>query len=73
LLLKECVRILLDRNVMIHAKTATIDGNWSTVGTANIGRLSLTGKYEANLESMAKISPRPCRRYITWTAGIAAN
>jgi cardiolipin synthase len=35
---------------MIHAKTATIDGRWSTVGTANIDRLSLSGNYEINLE-----------------------
>jgi cardiolipin synthase len=35
---------------MVHAKTATIDGEWSTVGTANIDRLSLLGNYEINLE-----------------------
>jgi cardiolipin synthase len=33
-----------------HVKTATIDGNWSTVGTANIDRLSMTGNYEVNVE-----------------------
>ncbi|TYC98892.1 phosphatidylserine/phosphatidylglycerophosphate/cardiolipin synthase family protein [Arthrobacter echini] len=44
------VQILLYQNSMIHAKTATIDGQWSTVGTANIDRLSLTGNYEINLE-----------------------
>jgi cardiolipin synthase len=35
---------------MVHAKTMTIDGVWSSVGTANIDRLSLTGNYEINLE-----------------------
>ena len=35
---------------MVHAKTATVDGNWSTVGTANIDRLSMTGNYEINVE-----------------------
>jgi cardiolipin synthase len=35
---------------MVHAKTSTIDGRWSTVGTANIDRLSMTGNYEINLE-----------------------
>jgi cardiolipin synthase len=35
---------------MMHAKTATIDGRWSTVGTANIDRLSMTGNYEVNVE-----------------------
>jgi cardiolipin synthase len=49
-LLEDGVSILLYRNAMIHAKTATIDGAWSTVGTANIDRLSLTGNYETNVE-----------------------
>ncbi|GAA5227645.1 phospholipase D-like domain-containing protein [Paeniglutamicibacter antarcticus] len=49
-LLREGVTVLRYRNAMIHAKTATIDGRWSTVGTANIDRLSLTGNYETNLE-----------------------
>lgn len=49
-LLEEGVTVLLYRNAMIHAKTATIDGSWSTVGSANIDRLSLTGNYEINLE-----------------------
>jgi cardiolipin synthase len=44
---------------MVHAKTATIDGNWSTVGTANIDRLSMSGNYEINVEfidpEMAKV------------------
>jgi PLD-like domain len=44
------LRILLYRNAMIHAKTATIDGQWSTIGTANIDCLSLTGNYETILE-----------------------
>ncbi|MGA8987507.1 phospholipase D-like domain-containing protein [Aeromicrobium sp.] len=35
---------------MVHAKTATIDGEWTTIGTANIDRLSLLGNYEINLE-----------------------
>jgi cardiolipin synthase len=35
---------------MIHSKTATIDGVWSTVGSANIDRYSLLGNYEINLE-----------------------
>ncbi|WP_417218173.1 phospholipase D-like domain-containing protein [Arthrobacter sp.] len=49
-MLKEGISILRYRNAMIHAKTATIDGQWSTIGTANIDRLSLTGNYETNLE-----------------------
>ena len=49
-LLRHGVRIFRYRDAMIHAKTATIDGRWSTVGTANIDRLSLSGNYEINLE-----------------------
>jgi cardiolipin synthase len=49
-LLRGGVRIFLYRDAMIHAKTATVDGRWSTIGTANIDRLSLTGNYEVNVE-----------------------
>jgi cardiolipin synthase A/B len=35
---------------MIHAKTCTIDGQWSTIGTANLDRLSAVGNYEMNAE-----------------------
>jgi len=53
------VQIHRFEGAMVHAKTATIDGNWSTVGTANIDRLSMTGNYEINVEfidpEMAKV------------------
>lgn len=49
-LLESGVRILRYRDAMVHAKTATVDGSWSTVGTANVDRLSMTGNYEINLE-----------------------
>ena len=49
-LLAAGVEIWRFRGAMVHAKTATIDGNWSTVGTANVDRLSMTGNYEVNLE-----------------------
>lgn len=49
-LLRSGVRIFRYKHIMIHSKTATIDGVWSTVGTANIDRLSLLGNYEVNLE-----------------------
>jgi cardiolipin synthase len=44
------VRIFQFQGAMVHAKTSTIDGRWSTVGTANIDRLSMTGNYEINVE-----------------------
>ncbi len=49
-LLRAGVRLFLYQNAMVHAKTATIDGQWSTIGTANIDRLSLLGNYEINME-----------------------
>ncbi len=48
--LRHGIKIFLYENAMIHAKTATIDGIWSTVGTANLDRLSLAGNHEINLE-----------------------
>ena len=49
-LLSSGVRIFLFQGAMVHAKTSTIDGHWSTVGTANIDRLSMSGNYEVNVE-----------------------
>ncbi len=48
--LKEGIRVFLYQGGMIHAKTATIDGLWTTIGTANLDRLSLLGNYEINME-----------------------
>jgi len=42
------IRIFGYRHTMLHAKTCTIDGEWSTVGTCNLDRLSLVGNYEIN-------------------------
>lgn len=44
------VRLFLYQNAMVHAKTATIDGIWSTIGTANLDRLSMLGNFEVNIE-----------------------
>ncbi|PIF04378.1 MAG: cardiolipin synthase B [Propionibacterium sp.] len=49
-LLRQGIRLFLYRDAMVHAKTATIDGVWATIGTANLDRLSLAGNYEVNLE-----------------------
>ncbi len=49
-LLDAGVRIFRYKHIMIHSKTATIDGLWSTVGSANIDRYSMLGNYEINLE-----------------------
>lgn len=50
-LLRGGVRIFLYKGTMIHAKTATIDGQWSTIGTANLDRLSLSWNYEINVDA----------------------
>ena len=49
-LLRSGIRLFLYRGAMVHSKTATIDGAWATIGTANLDRLSLRGNYEVNLE-----------------------
>jgi cardiolipin synthase len=41
---------LFGYRTMLHAKTCTIDGQWSTIGTANLDRLSSVGNYEMNAE-----------------------
>jgi cardiolipin synthase len=53
-LLRNGVTLWLYRGAMIHAKTATIDGQWTTIGSANIDRLSLIGNYELNLAVVAE-------------------
>lgn len=49
-LLEAGIRIFEYRDFMVHAKTATVDGEWSTVGSANLDTLSLFGLHETNLE-----------------------
>lgn len=49
-LLAAGVRLFLYQNAMVHSKTATIDGQWATIGTANIDSLSLLINYEINVE-----------------------
>ena len=44
------IRLFLYQHAMVHAKTATVDGVWSTIGTANLDRLSLLGNFEINVE-----------------------
>ena len=43
------IRIFGYRYTMLHAKTCTVDGQWSTVGTCNLDRLSLVGNDEINI------------------------
>ncbi len=50
-LLESGVRIFLYSGNMIHAKTAVIDGDWATVGTMNLDRISLLYNFEANIVS----------------------
>jgi cardiolipin synthase len=47
-LLKAGVKIYERRKVVLHAKTAVIDGVWSTVGSTNLDSLSLLSDDEVN-------------------------
>ena len=49
-MLQAGVRVFVYEDFMVHAKTATVDGVWSTVGSANLDSLSLFGLHETNLE-----------------------
>ncbi|WP_324653593.1 phosphatidylserine/phosphatidylglycerophosphate/cardiolipin synthase family protein [Georgenia sp. H159] len=49
-LLRGGVRIWLYQGAMVHAKTATVDGRWTTIGTTNIDRMSMLGNFEINVE-----------------------
>ncbi len=46
--LRSGIRIFGYQHAMIHAKTCTVDGQATTIGTANIDRLSSVGNYEIN-------------------------
>ena len=48
-LLKTGVKIFERRNVVLHAKTAVIDGVWSTVGSTNLDYWSLLSDDEVNV------------------------
>jgi cardiolipin synthase A/B len=50
-LLSSGVRIFLYSGNLIHAKTAVIDGEWTTVGSMNLDRISLLYNFEANIVS----------------------
>jgi len=47
-LLKAGVKIYERRNALLHAKTAVIDGVWSTVGSTNLDYWSLLSDDEVN-------------------------
>lgn len=49
-LLSAGVRIFEYENFMLHAKTATVDGIWSTIGSSNVDTLSFFGLHESNIE-----------------------
>ncbi|MCL8024387.1 phospholipase D-like domain-containing protein [Nocardioides sp. BSK12Z-3] len=76
-LLASGVRIFRFVGAMVHAKTCTIDGTWTTVGTANIDRLSLSGNYEINVEvvdgslaeAMEEIFATDCSNSLELTLG----
>ncbi|MGO8951129.1 MAG: phospholipase D-like domain-containing protein, partial [Ktedonobacterales bacterium] len=48
------IRIFGYQNAMIHAKTCTADGCITTIGTANLDRLSSVGNYEVNVAIYSK-------------------
>ena len=72
-LLAAGVRVFLYRDFMVHAKTATIDGIWSTIGTANLDRWSMLGNYEINVEVRAPRSLSKWNRCSSWTCRVVMS
>jgi cardiolipin synthase A/B len=56
------IRIFGYQHAMIHAKTCTADGWVSTIGTANLDRLSSVGNYEINVAIYNKDLAREMER-----------
>ena len=52
LALKSGIKVYYYHNKFLHAKTAVIDDEWSTVGSANLDNLSFRYNFEANIISM---------------------
>lgn len=53
-LLRNNVRIYETTSAFIHAKTAVIDGQWSTVGSSNLDNRSIVHNYEINAVMLGK-------------------
>ncbi len=51
---KSGVKIFRYQGAMLHAKTLVVDGDWASVGSANIDNLSSFINYELNLASSDK-------------------
>jgi cardiolipin synthase A/B len=68
--LKAGIRVFAYRN-MLHAKTCTIDGQWSTIGTANLDRLSSVGNYEINTEIYSEALAQQMEELFTSDTGNA--
>lgn len=68
-LLRSGIRLFLYRGAMVHSKTATIDGTWATIGTANLDRLSLRGNYEINVEILDEELARRMEKIFTVDLG----
>ncbi len=63
IMLKARVRIFLYHDHVLHAKTAIIDDDWASVGSANLDNLSLLFNYEANLVSTNRAFVRELREH----------
>ncbi|MSR71399.1 MAG: hypothetical protein EXS50_01860 [Candidatus Taylorbacteria bacterium] len=53
-MLENGIRIFRYKNSMIHAKTGTIDSEWSTLGSLNLDHLSFLYNFEGNIVSTNK-------------------
>ncbi len=65
-LLKMGIRLFLWREAVLHAKTATIDGEWATVGSFNIDHRSWSMNLEVNVNAVGpKLSTQLKEVFVT--------
>lgn len=65
-LLTQGVRIFEYRPGFMHAKAAVIDGNWSTVGSANLDPFSLLVAREANIVIRDRPFAKTLQSHLDW-------
>jgi len=65
-LLKSGVKIYERRDVLLHAKTAVIDGVWSTVGSTNMDFWSFSSNDEVNAVILSKEFAAEMEKMFAW-------
>ncbi|MGO4304395.1 phospholipase D-like domain-containing protein [Cupriavidus sp. RAF12] len=60
-LLRSGVKLYERRDVLLHSKTAVIDGVWSTIGSINLDWRSFLHNEEVNAVVLGQVSAHRCK------------